>query len=42
MGLGLNVAADIVARHDGRIEVESQPERTAFNIFLPIETDDTP
>jgi two-component system nitrogen regulation sensor histidine kinase GlnL len=42
MGLGLNVAADIVARHDGRIEVESQPGRTAFNIFLPIETDDTP
>ena len=42
MGLGLNVAADIIARHDGRIEVESRPGRTAFNIFLPIDSEDTP
>lgn len=42
MGLGLTVAADIVARHDGRIEVESAPGRTAFHILLPIEPEDSP
>lgn len=42
MGLGLNVAADIIARHDGRIEVDSQPGRTAFSIFLPIDPEDSP
>jgi len=36
MGLGLTVAADIIARHDGRIEVESAPGRTAFKVLLPI------
>ncbi len=40
MGLGLTVAADIVARHDGSIEVDSAPGRTAFKILLPIEPDD--
>lgn len=40
MGLGLTVAADVIARHDGRIEVESEPGRTAFNIFLPIDPDE--
>ncbi|MBC7768395.1 MAG: PAS domain-containing protein [Phycisphaerales bacterium] len=42
MGLGLTVAADIVARHDGRIEVDSNPGRTVFKILLPIDPDDTP
>jgi two-component system nitrogen regulation sensor histidine kinase GlnL len=42
MGLGLTVAADIIARHDGRIEVESAPGRTAFHILLPIDPEDTP
>lgn len=37
MGLGLTVAADIIARHDGAIEVHSAPGRTAFKILLPIE-----
>jgi two-component system nitrogen regulation sensor histidine kinase GlnL len=41
MGLGLTVAADIIARHDGRIEVESAPGRTAFKILLPIDPDET-
>lgn len=35
-GLGLAVAAEIVARHDGRIEVESRPGRTVFRVLLPI------
>jgi len=42
MGLGLTVAADIIARHDGRIEVDSAPGRTAFRILLPIDPEDTP
>ncbi|MGH6952379.1 MAG: two-component system sensor histidine kinase NtrB, partial [Vitreimonas sp.] len=42
MGLGLTVAADIVARHDGSIEVDSAPGRTAFKILLPIDPDDNP
>ncbi|MBI1187262.1 MAG: PAS domain-containing protein [Alphaproteobacteria bacterium] len=36
MGLGLTVAADIIARHEGRIEVESAPGATAFRALLPI------
>jgi signal transduction histidine kinase len=35
-GLGLNVSHNIVvAEHKGRIEVDSQPERTTFRVFLP-------
>lgn len=36
-GLGLAVTAEIVARHDGRIELESAPGRTVFKVLLPIE-----
>ena len=36
MGLGLTVAADIIARHEGRIEVDSAPGRTVFRVLLPI------
>jgi two-component system nitrogen regulation sensor histidine kinase GlnL len=39
MGLGLTVAADIIARHDGRIEVDSAPGRTAFKVLLPIDAE---
>jgi two-component system nitrogen regulation sensor histidine kinase GlnL len=42
MGLGLTVAADIIGRHDGRIEVDSAPGRTAFKILLPIDPEDAP
>jgi two-component system nitrogen regulation sensor histidine kinase GlnL len=42
MGLGLTVAADIVARHDGRIEVDSAPGRTAFKVLLPIDPEESP
>lgn len=37
MGLGLTVAAEVVARHGGRVEAESAPGRTIFHIFLPIQ-----
>ncbi len=40
MGLGLTVAADIIARHEGRIEVDSAPGRTAFKVLLPIADED--
>jgi two-component system, NtrC family, nitrogen regulation sensor histidine kinase GlnL len=43
MGLGLAIASDVIARHDGTIEVESATGRTAFRILLPIATNgDTP
>jgi two-component system nitrogen regulation sensor histidine kinase GlnL len=37
MGLGLTLAADIIARHGGRIELDSTPGRTVFSVLLPIE-----
>lgn len=40
MGLGLTVAADIIGRHDGRIEVDTGPGHTAFRILLPIDPED--
>jgi len=39
-GLGLAVAQDLVTRHGGLIEFESQPGRTQFMILLPIENGD--
>jgi two-component system nitrogen regulation sensor histidine kinase GlnL len=36
-GLGLSVAQDMVARHQGVIEFESRPGRTVFSILLPLE-----
>jgi signal transduction histidine kinase len=36
-GLGLGIAHQIVARHRGRIGVESEPGRTAFEVLLPIQ-----
>ena len=36
-GLGLAIAQDLVARHGGLIEWESQPGRTVFSVLLPLE-----
>ncbi|HEY9602141.1 MAG TPA: ATP-binding protein [Allocoleopsis sp.] len=35
-GLGLGIAKKIVDKHQGKIEVESQPGRTTFSVWLPI------
>ena len=35
LGLGLRICQDIVAQHDGTIEVESEPGRTCFTVILP-------
>jgi signal transduction histidine kinase len=34
-GLGLHISHNVVARHGGRIEVESEPGRTCFVVSLP-------
>jgi signal transduction histidine kinase len=35
-GLGLDIVRKIVEKHQGKIEVESQPGRTTFSVILPI------
>jgi len=35
LGLGLRICQDIVVRHEGSIEVASQPGRTCFTVTLP-------
>lgn len=35
-GLGLDIVKKIIDKHDGRIEVESQPGKTTFTVFLPL------
>ncbi len=37
-GLGLPLAQDLVSRHDGLIEFESEPGRTVFMVRIPVET----
>ena len=34
-GLGLHISHTVVARHGGRIEVDSRPGRTCFSVSLP-------
>ncbi|MEO1474987.1 MAG: ATP-binding protein [Pseudomonadota bacterium] len=35
-GLGLTVVSQVIAAHDGSIELDSLPGRTRFSIYLPI------
>ena len=35
-GLGLTVASQVIAAHDGTIKLDSQPGDTRFSIYLPI------
>jgi len=37
-GLGLDITRKIVEKHGGKMEVESEPGRTAFSVILPIKT----
>ena len=42
-GLGLSLAADIVAQHGGRISVESAPgQGTSLHVWLPVHSELTP
>jgi signal transduction histidine kinase len=34
-GLGLDICKKIIDKHEGRIEVESEPGKTKFSVFLP-------
>ncbi|SBT19238.1 Nitrogen regulation protein NR(II) [Marinomonas gallaica] len=36
-GLGLSIAQSVIHQHNGIIECNSQPQRTEFNILIPIE-----
>jgi two-component system nitrogen regulation sensor histidine kinase GlnL len=36
-GLGLSIAQNLVARHGGIIEFESEPGKTVFKVYLPVE-----
>lgn len=36
-GLGLSITQDIVARHGGLIQAESEPGHTVFSLILPLE-----
>ncbi|PZD75000.1 Nitrogen regulation protein NR(II) [Acaryochloris thomasi RCC1774] len=38
-GLGLDIVRKILDKHEGRVDVESQPGHTKFSIYLPIVLD---
>ncbi|MDY7006500.1 MAG: ATP-binding protein [Cyanobacteriota bacterium] len=35
-GLGLDIVRKIIEKHDGNIEVKSEPNQTTFTVYLPI------
>ncbi|NVO86647.1 sensor histidine kinase, partial [Hymenobacter terrestris] len=35
-GLGLDIALRIIEQHGGRLEVQSEPGRTEFGVWLPV------
>ena len=35
-GLGLHICQKIIDKHEGKIQVESQPGSTHFRVYLPI------
>jgi signal transduction histidine kinase len=37
-GLGLDIVKKIMDKHSGNMTVESQPGRTTFNVFIPIQS----
>jgi PAS domain S-box-containing protein len=37
-GLGLDIVKKIIDKHQGKIEVESEPGRTTFSVWLPIKS----
>ena len=39
-GLGLSITQDIIARHHGLIQCQSEPGETMFSIYLPLEDND--
>lgn len=36
-GLGLDIVSKIIKKHDGNITVNSQPGKTTFSVFLPLQ-----
>ena len=42
LGLGLHIAAQIAAAHGGRIDVDSDAERTVFTFSMPVQGDGIP
>ena len=41
-GLGLSIAHSIVNQHKGIIECDSEPGKTCFAIYLPVNSDSEP
>ncbi|MBE9128249.1 MULTISPECIES: ATP-binding sensor histidine kinase [unclassified Coleofasciculus] len=39
-GLGLDIVKKIIDKHSGNITVDSQPGRTTFHVFIPIQPDE--
>ena len=38
-GLGLDIVKKIVAKHEGKIELASQPGQTTFTVLLPVNSE---